>query len=93
MDGSNEKSPLPQDSKIDLIDGPGVVKKKINKAFCEPGNVTNNGLLSFSESVIFPFLGDKGELNEGSQILIQHLFTNLRIVRTPTPPQLHHSDD
>lgn len=48
------------DSKIDLIDPPAAVKKKINKAFCEPGNVTNNGLLSFSEFVIFPYLG-KGE--------------------------------
>lgn len=47
------------DSKIDLIDPPSAVKKKINKAFCEPGNVTNNGLLSFSEYVIFPYLGEK----------------------------------
>lgn len=47
------------DSKIDLIDGPAAVKKKIKKAFCEPGNVTNNGLLSFSQYVVFPFLGEQ----------------------------------
>lgn len=47
------------DSKIDLIDPPAAVKKKINKAFCEPGNVTNNGLLSFSQYVVFPYLGEK----------------------------------
>ena len=51
-----------QDSKIDLVDPPNVVKKKINKAFCEPGNVTNNGLLSFTQYVIFPFLGKEREL-------------------------------
>jgi len=45
-----------EDSKIDLVDPPNVVKKKINKAFCEPGNVTNNGLLSFTQYVIFPYL-------------------------------------
>ena len=47
------------DSKIDLVDPPNVVKKKIKKAFCEPGNVTNNGLLSFTRYVIFPYLGER----------------------------------
>jgi len=45
------------DSKIDLLDTPAAVKKKIKKAFCEPGNVTTNGLLSFAQYVIFPYLG------------------------------------
>lgn len=42
------------DSKIDLLDDVAAVKKKLKKAFCEPGNVTDNGLLSFSKHVIFP---------------------------------------
>lgn len=42
------------DSKIDLLDTPEVVKKKLKKAFCEPGNIENNGLLSFVKHVIFP---------------------------------------
>jgi len=46
-----------EDSKIDLLDTPASVKKKIKKAFCEPGNVTENGLLSFTKYVIFPYLG------------------------------------
>jgi len=42
------------DSKIDLFDAPKVVEKKLKKAFCEPGNITENGVLSFVKFVIFP---------------------------------------
>lgn len=43
-----------EDSKIDLLDTPAQVKKKIKGAFCEPGNIENNGLLAFSKHVLFP---------------------------------------
>lgn len=46
------------DSKIDLLDNAASVKKKLKKAFCEPGNITDNGLLAFSKHVIFPLLKD-----------------------------------
>ncbi|XP_011203673.2 tyrosine--tRNA ligase, cytoplasmic [Bactrocera dorsalis] len=42
-----------EDSKIDLLDSPANVKKKLKKAFCEPGNITDNGLLSFVKHVLF----------------------------------------
>lgn len=42
------------ESKIDLLDSPADVKKKLKKAFCEPGNIENNGILSFVKHVIFP---------------------------------------
>lgn len=42
-----------EDSKIDLLDTPANVKKKIKRAFCEPGNITDNGLLSFVKFVLF----------------------------------------
>lgn len=42
------------ESKIDLLDSPADVKKKLKKAFCEPGNVENNGILSFVKHVLFP---------------------------------------
>jgi len=41
-------------SKIDLLDPPELIKKKINKAFCEPGNIDNNGVLSFVGAVLIP---------------------------------------
>jgi len=49
-----------EDSKIDLLDSAASVKKKLKKAFCEPGNVTDNGVLSFCKFVIFP-VALKGE--------------------------------
>lgn len=49
-----------QDSKIDLLDSASAVKKKVKKAFCEEGNVTDNGVLAFAKFVIFPVLAIKG---------------------------------
>lgn len=43
-----------EDSKIDLLDGSGALKKKLKKAFCEPGNIENNGVLSFVKYVLLP---------------------------------------
>lgn len=43
-----------EDSKIDLLDSPANVKKKLKRAFCEPGNIENNGILSFAKHVLFP---------------------------------------
>ncbi len=45
---------LLQESKIDLLDKNQEVKKKLKRAFCEPGNVENNGVLSFVKHVVFP---------------------------------------
>ncbi|XP_050307648.1 tyrosine--tRNA ligase, cytoplasmic [Anthonomus grandis grandis] len=47
-----------EDSKIDLLDSPANVKKKLKKAFCEPGNIENNGVLSFVKHVVFPLLNE-----------------------------------
>jgi len=41
------------DSKIDLLDAPSAIKKKLKKAFCEEGNIENNGPLSFTKHVLF----------------------------------------
>jgi len=42
------------DSKIDFLDPPEAVKRKIKKAFCEEGNITENGLLAFIKAVLIP---------------------------------------
>ena len=47
-------------SKIDLLDTPKIIKKKINKAYCEEGNI-ECGLLKFLEMVLFPILKIKEE--------------------------------
>ncbi|XP_061838309.2 tyrosine--tRNA ligase, cytoplasmic isoform X1 [Nerophis lumbriciformis] len=47
-----------EESKIDLLDSKEDLKKKLKKAFCEPGNIQNNGLLSFVKFVLFPLGGE-----------------------------------
>lgn len=41
-------------SKIDFLDAPNVVSKKIKAAYCCEGDAENNGLLSFLKAVVFP---------------------------------------
>lgn len=41
------------DSKIDLLDSAAQLKKKMKQAFCEPGNIKENGILSFCQHVLF----------------------------------------
>lgn len=48
-------------SKIDLLEDPKQIKKKINSAFAAPGVVEGNGLISFIEYVVFPIT----ELKDG----------------------------
>jgi len=42
------------DSKIDLLDQPDVVKRKLKKAFCPPKQVEGNGVLAFVQYVLLP---------------------------------------
>jgi hypothetical protein len=43
-----------EDSKIDLLDSAASLKKKLKKAFCEPGNIVDNGVLSFCKVSMLP---------------------------------------
>lgn len=52
-------------SKIDFLDSAADVKKKIKLAFCEEGNVEENGLLAFLKAVVFPIASYK-QLIKGS---------------------------
>lgn len=46
-----------EDSKIDLLDPPDAIKRKLKKAFCAPGDIEQNGVLAFVRHVIFPLFG------------------------------------
>jgi tyrosyl-tRNA synthetase len=46
------------DSKIDILDSSDAVKRKLKKAFCEPGKVENNGVLAFVKFVLFPMISE-----------------------------------
>ncbi|KDR82350.1 hypothetical protein GALMADRAFT_237612 [Galerina marginata CBS 339.88] len=41
-------------SKIDFLDTPETIRKKLKSAFCEEGNVEGNGVLAFVEAVLIP---------------------------------------
>ncbi|KAJ6510445.1 tyrosine tRNA ligase [Mycena sanguinolenta] len=41
-------------SKIDFLDAPEVVRKKIKAALCEEGNAVDNGILAFVDAVLIP---------------------------------------
>lgn len=56
-----------EDSKIDLLDSPEQVSKKLKKAFCEPGNITENGVLSFCKHVLFPLRSGAFEIKRPEQ--------------------------
>uniref|UniRef100_L2G8Q4 tyrosine--tRNA ligase n=1 Tax=Colletotrichum fructicola (strain Nara gc5) TaxID=1213859 RepID=L2G8Q4_COLFN len=49
------------DSKIDLLDAPEVVQKKLRKAECVPKVAEGNGVLSFVEYVLLPAAALKGK--------------------------------
>lgn len=41
-------------SKIDLLDDPATIHKKIAKAYCAPGQIEGNGILAFIQHVLLP---------------------------------------
>lgn len=55
------------ESKIDLIDPPEVIKRKLKKAFCEPGKIEDNGVLSFVKYVYFPLFNNGLEIKRKEQ--------------------------
>lgn len=54
----NKMSASDPNSKIDLLDSRETVETKIRKAFADPGVVEGNGLLAFTQRVLFPLSKD-----------------------------------
>ncbi|RDB22330.1 Tyrosine--tRNA ligase, cytoplasmic [Hypsizygus marmoreus] len=57
-------------SKIDFLDAPEVVRKKLKLAFCEEGNVEDNGVLSFVQAVLIPISEMRIAHLKGDKILV-----------------------
>lgn len=66
MNGSKMSS-SDVDSKIDFLDEPNVVLKKIKAAYCMEGEVENNGVLAFVGSVLMPIARVRLELENDLQ--------------------------
>ncbi|EJD00386.1 tyrosine tRNA ligase [Fomitiporia mediterranea MF3/22] len=58
-------------SKIDFLDPPATIKKKIKLAFCEPGNATDNGLLAFVKAVLIPISQLRLERLSGNEEVLE----------------------
>ncbi|KDQ09705.1 hypothetical protein BOTBODRAFT_116836 [Botryobasidium botryosum FD-172 SS1] len=60
-------------SKIDFLDEPALVRKKIKGAFCEEGNVEENGVLAFVKAVLIPVsrlrIRNRAEAQTGAESL------------------------
>ena len=54
LDGSDKMSKSNPDNTIFLDDSESDVKRKITKAFCEPGNIVKNPLLDWTKWIILP---------------------------------------
>jgi tyrosyl-tRNA synthetase len=52
-------------SKIDFLDSPEAVRKKIKLAFCEEGNIAENGILAFVQVVLIPISQMRLERRKG----------------------------
>ena len=59
------------DSKIDVLDTPEAVTKKLKKAQCAPRTVEGNGVLSFVEYVLLPISALKTNNNGAAKFVIE----------------------
>lgn len=57
------------DSKIDILDTPEAVKKKLKKAFAVPRETEGNGIISFVEHVLFPVSALEREDGKGTFVV------------------------
>ena len=58
LDGSDKMSKSNPDNAIFMDDKPSEVKRKINQAFCEPGNIEKNPLLDWIKHIIMQIVGN-----------------------------------
>ncbi|KAF9447076.1 tyrosine tRNA ligase [Macrolepiota fuliginosa MF-IS2] len=56
-------------SKIDFLDTPELVRKKLKAAFCEEGNIEENGVLAFVNAVLIPISQLRIDRLKGDSVL------------------------
>jgi tyrosyl-tRNA synthetase len=54
LDGSDKMSKSNPDNTVFMDDSESEVKRKINKAFCEPGNIVKNPILDWIKWLVLP---------------------------------------
>lgn len=61
LEGQGKMSKSKPDSAIFMTDTEADVNRKIKKAYCKPGDVTNNPIIDYTEHLIFPALKRTGQ--------------------------------
>lgn len=89
LDGSSKMSKSNPDNCIFMDDNSIEIKRKINKAFCEPGNIDKNPILNWCKYMIMPICGkfiinpnlkfNEPEITYTSYIELENDFKNLVI--------------
>lgn len=54
LNGDTKMAKSDPENTIFMDDGPGDVKRKINKAFCKPQNIDKNPIMEYIKHIIFP---------------------------------------
>uniref|UniRef100_A0A646QC87 Tyrosine--tRNA ligase n=1 Tax=Hemiscolopendra marginata TaxID=943146 RepID=A0A646QC87_9MYRI len=89
----NKMSSSEEDSKIDFLDNPSAVKKKLKKAFCEPGNIEDNGVLSFVKIVLFALFPEGVEIKRKEENGGNKLYTDYQSLEDDYAKQNLHPGD
>lgn len=85
LDGSDKMSKSNPDNTIFMDDSNADVKRKITKAFCEPGNIVKNPLLDWIKWLIFPI--------ENSFIVMNKMYDNYDELETDYSNNMIHPGD
>lgn len=81
-----------EDDYVDLLDSQKAIKKKLNKAFCEPGNIQDNGVLPLVKYIIFP-LYDKFDIMRPEEYGGDLIYSTYEQVETDFQSQKLHPCD
>jgi tyrosyl-tRNA synthetase len=92
LDGSDKMSKSNPDNTIFMDDSESEVKRKITKAFCEPGNIDKNPILDWIQWLILPITGSitidgNKKFNEEDKVYMDYMdlendFKNQKIYPT-----------
>ena len=70
LTGTKMSSSMP-DSKVEFLDSPETIRRKILQADCQDGQVKGNGLLAVLKLIIIPLRENQLESSEGRRVVFQ----------------------
>lgn len=95
LDGSDKMSKSNPDNTIFMNDSPNEVKRKINKAFCEPANIVKNPLIDWIQHLILELSGSIAIVtkNEDNDMTQNITYTDINQIKNNFQNNLIHPKD